>query len=86
METGITISTCCNVSGDEDDEYHCNGSGNNRGSYCCLYSDENDACFTAMEAGITISFAAMKAGITKVVTATYTVMKMTRVSMQWKRE
>ena len=51
METGITISTCCNVSG-----------------------DENDACFTAMEAGITISFTAMEAGITKVVTATYTVM------------
>src|SRR6218665_957098 len=30
-----------------------------------------------MEAGITISFTAMEAGITKVVTATYTVMKMT---------
>ena len=52
METGITISICCNVSG-----------------------DENDASITAMEAGIT-----------KVVTATYPVMKMTRVSLQWKRE
>ena len=50
--------------------------------------DENGACFTAMEAGMTISFTAMEAGITKVVlvTATYTVMKMTRVSLQWKRE
>ena len=65
METGITISACCNVSG-----------------------DENDASITAMEAGITISFTAMEAGIVKVVTATctYTVMKMTRVSLQWKRE
>ena len=52
MEAGITISTCCNVSG-----------------------DENDASITAMEAGIT-----------KVVTAAYPVMKMTRVSLQWKRE
>ena len=43
-------------------------------------------CITAIEAGITISFTAMEAGITKVVAATYTVMKMTRVSLQWKRE
>ena len=45
-----------------------------------IRSNENDACFTAMEAGITISLTAMEAGITKVVTATYTVMKMMRVS------
>src|SRR6218665_398947 len=62
--------------------FHCNGSGNNYGSYCYVYSDENDACFTAMETGITIRFTAMEAGITMVVTATYTVMKMTRVSLQ----
>ena len=37
-----------------------------------------------MEAGITISFTAMEAEITKVVTAAYTVMKMTRFSLQWK--
>src|SRR6218665_1948336 len=35
-----------------------------------------------MEAEITIRFTAMEAGITMVVTATYTVMKMTRVSLQ----
>ena len=40
-----------------------------------VYSDENDACFTSVEAGIT-----------QVVTAAYPVMKMTRVSLQWKRE
>ena len=58
-------------------------------------SDENDACFIAMEAGIikviTATYTLMKmmcfsleAGITKVATATYPVMKMTRVSLQWK--
>ena len=68
-----------------------------RDGYCCVSGDENEACFTAMEAeitisftameaGITLSFTAMEAGITKVVFATYTVMKMTRVSLQWKRE
>src|SRR6218665_668910 len=36
--------------------------------------DENGACFTAMEAGMTITFTAMEAGITNVITATYTVM------------
>ena len=40
-----------------------------------MSGDENDASINAMEAGIT-----------KVVTATYPVMKMTRVSLQWKRE
>src|SRR6218665_1230913 len=45
VETVVTLSTCCNVSG-----------------------DENDASITAMEAGIT-----------KVVTAAYPVMKMTLV-------
>jgi len=39
--------------------------------YCDVSGDENDA---------------MEAGITKVVTATYPVMKMRRISLQWKRE
>jgi len=38
-------------------------------------SDKSDACFIAIEAGIT-----------KVITATYPVMKMLRVSLQWKSE
>src|SRR6218665_517222 len=58
--------------------FHCNGSGHNKSNYCYVSSDENDACFTAMEAGITKSyycnvcrdendarFIAMEAGITK---------------------
>ena len=52
MKAGITISKCCNVSGDEN------------GAYTCL---------TAVEAGMT-----------KVITATYPVMKITRVSLQSK--
>jgi len=43
--------------------------------YCNVSGDENYACFTAMEAGIT-----------KVITPAYSVIKMTRVSLQWKRE
>jgi len=42
---------------------------------CNVPRDENDAGFMAMEAGIT-----------KVITAAYPVMKMTRVSLQWKLE
>ena len=42
---------------------------------CNVPRDENDARFIAMEAGIT-----------KVITAAYLVMKMTRVSLQWQRE
>ncbi len=48
-------------------------------NYCDVSSDENVACFIAMEVGITKV-------ITEVITATYTVMKMTRFSLQWKRE
>ena len=91
--------------------FHRNGSRHNKSNYCYVSSDENDACFTAVEAGITISiycnvsgdendasitamearitisFTAMvEAGITKVATATYPVMKMTHASLQWKRE
>jgi len=79
--------------------FHRNGSRHNKSNYCYVSSDENDACFTAVEAGITISIycnvssdendasiTAMEVGITKVVTATYPVMKMTRVSLQRKRE
>jgi len=69
--------------------------------YATLYItiDENDASFIAVEAGITINkccyipidesdacFIAIEAGITEVITATHRVMKMTRVSFQWKRE
>ena len=43
--------------------------------YCKISRVENDAGFNAMEEGIT-----------KVIIAAYTVMKMTRVSLQWKRE
>jgi len=39
-----------------------------------------------MEAEITIDFTAMEAGITKVITATYPVMKTTRASFKWKLE
>jgi len=68
-------------------------------NYCNVYGDENDACFIAMEAGITISnycnvygdendvcFIAMEAGINRQIIATYPVMKIARVSLQWKRE
>ena len=41
-------------------------------NYCNAYDDENDACLMAMEAGIS-----------RVITATYPVIKMTRVSLQW---
>ena len=44
-------------------------------NYCYVSSDENDACFIAMEAGINRQIIAM-----------YSVMKMRRVSLQWKRE
>jgi len=47
-------------------------------NYCDVSSDENDACFIAMEAGITKV-------ITEIIVASYTVMKMTRASLQWKR-
>jgi len=50
MKAGITISKCCNLSG-----------------------DENDACLTTVEAVMT-----------KATTATYPVMKITRVSLQSK--
>jgi len=43
--------------------------------YCNVSRDENNERFIAMEAGIT-----------KVITAAYPVMKITRVSLQWKRE
>ena len=43
-------------------------------NYCSLYDDESDACFIAMKAGIS------RVGL---ITATYPVMKMTRVSLQW---
>ena len=52
--------------------FHCNGSGN---TVMVVFGDENDACFNAVEAGIT-----------KVITATYPVMKTTRVSFKWKLE
>src|SRR6218665_4101090 len=65
MEAGITISTCCNVSGDENDaSITAMEAGITKVvNYCCVSGDQNDACFTAMEAGIT-----------KVITATYPVM------------
>ena len=89
--------------------FHCNGSGHKKSNYCYVSSDENDACFTAVEAGLTISiscyvsgdeneamdnycylsddennafFTAMEAGIRRVITATYPMMKITRVSLQ----
>jgi len=43
--------------------------------YCSVSGDENDACFNAVEAGIT-----------KLITGTYLVMKTMRVSFKWKLE
>ena len=92
--------------------FHCNGSRHNKSGYCYVSSDENDACFTAVEVGITISiscyvsvdeneameagitkiitaddennafFTAMEAGLRRVITATYPMMKIMRVSLQ----
>jgi len=42
---------------------------------CNVSGDENDACYTAMEVRIT-----------KIITATYPMIKITRVSLQWKWE
>ena len=47
-------------------------------NYCYVSSDKNDAYFIAIEAGITKV-------ITEIIVASYTVMKMTRASLQWKR-
>ena len=65
-------------------------------NYCNVYGDENDACFSAMEAGINYCYVssdetracstAMEVGITKVITHTDPLMKMTCFSLHWKRE
>src|SRR6218665_3996970 len=79
MEAGITINNYCDVSNDENDAcFIAMEAGITISNYCDVSSDENDACFIAMEAGITKV-------ITEIIVASYTVMKMTRASLKWKR-
>ena len=49
--------------------------GITKSNNCNVYGDENDACLIAMEAGIN-----------RLIIATYPVMKMMPVSLQWKLE